>query len=440
MFSLFGVRPDTVYDNRAPFRLGIFGLITAIGLLSWPADEAYAQHDIPLTLAEAEDLALAAEPGEQALRARAAALEEQAVVAGELPDPMLRLGLNNYPIQSGGFTTEGMTNAGAVYRQAFPRGDTLSLSTSKFNRLAESQFQEADARGDSVLAATRIAWLDLYYWTKSHELVRDSRPFFDDLATITRSLYAVGRRDQQDVLRAELELSRLDDRLIDIERQQRRARARLREWIGDEAERRIADKLPQWDDAPPLNDLLVSLQQHPSLQAAESRISAQDANVEIAEQRDKPGWSLDVGYSYRNGSLPNGDPRSDFVTVGVTVDLPFFRKKSVDSTLSAALHDRSAAVADRERLSRSLQSELAAEYARWQELSRRLDLYEERILVQARDQAQAALLAYQSDASDFADVMRGYIDDLNARIDFVRLNTERGQAYAVLANLGGIPR
>ena len=429
MFFHSGIRPDTLYRR-----------VAICAMLALPFSQASAQHDIPLTIAEAEDLALAAEPGQQALRARAASLEEQAVVAGALPDPMLRLGLNNYPIESGGFTTEGMTNAGAVYRQAFPRGDTRSLSGSKFNRLAEVQLREADARGDKVLSATRIAWLDLYYWTKAHELVRESRPFFDDLATISRSLYAVGRRNQQDVLRAELELSRLDDRLIDIERQQRRARAQLREWIGDDAERRIADKLPQWDDAPPFEDLLASLQSHPSLQAADARISAQDTNVELAEQRDKPGWSLDVGYSYRNGSLPNGDPRSDFVTVGVTVDLPFFRKKSVDSTLSAALHDRSAAVADRERLLRSLESELAAEYARWQELSRRLTLYEERILVQAKDNAQAALLAYQNDRSDFADVMRGYIDDLNVRIDYVRLNVEREQAYAVLANLGGIPR
>jgi outer membrane protein TolC len=162
--------------------------------------------------------------------------------------------------------------------------------------------------------------------------------------------------------------------------------------------------------------------------------------VELAEQRNKPGWALDVGYSYRDGSLPNGDPRSDFITVGVTVDLPFFSGKSVDSTLSAALQDRSAAVADRERLLRSLESRLAAEYARWQELSRRLALYEERILVQARDHAQAALLAYQNDRGNFADVMRGYIDDLNTRIDYVRLNVEREQAYAVVANLGGIPR
>ena len=429
MFFNFGYRPDSLYSR-----------IAVIALLALPFTYASAQHDVPLTIAEAEKLALASEPGQQALRARAAALEEQAVVAGALPDPMLRVGLNNYPIESGGFTTEGMTNVGAVYRQAFPRGDTRSLNNRKFTRLAEAQMQEADARGDDVLAATRIAWLDLYYWSKARELVRESRPFFDDLATITRSLYAVGRRNQQDVLRAELELSRLDDRLIDIERQQLRARAQLREWIGEDAGRRVAGKLPRWDDAPPLEDLIAALREHPALQAADARIAAQDTGVEIAEQRSKPGWALDVGYSYRNGSLPSGDPRSDFVTVGVTVDLPFFRKKSGDSPLSPALQERSAARADKQRMQRSLESRLAAEYARWQELSRRLALYEERILVQANDHAQASLLAYQNDRGDFADVMRGYIDDLNTRIDYVRLNVEREQAYAVLANLGGIPR
>ena len=138
--------------------------------------------------------------------------------------------------------------------------------------------------------------------------------------------------------------------------------------------------------------------------------------------------------------MPNGDPRSDFITVGVTVGLPFFRKKSVDSTLSAALQERSAARQSRSRLLRELQSELEAEYSRFQDLSRRLALYETQILDQAANTAEAALLAYQSDRGDFADVMRGYITDLNTRIEYIRLQVERAESYAVLANLGGIPR
>ena len=87
-----GPRPDTAHVRRASVCPGILGLVAAIGLSSWPAIDAYAERDIALTIAEAEDLALAAEPGQEALRSRAAAFEEQAVVAGALPDPMLRVG------------------------------------------------------------------------------------------------------------------------------------------------------------------------------------------------------------------------------------------------------------------------------------------------------------------------------------------------------------
>jgi hypothetical protein len=83
---------------------------------------------------------------------------------------------------------------------------------------------------------------------------------------------------------------------------------------------------------------------------------------------------------------------------------------------------------------------LTAEYATWLDLTRRLELYDSRILGQARDHAEASLLAYQSDRGDFADVMRGYVNDLNARTDHIRLQVKRAQSYAVLANLGGFPQ
>jgi outer membrane protein TolC len=433
-----GFRPDRTHKNPADVRARLtrFSLAAVLFL----ATAAGAQLRTPLTLAETEDLALANEPGQLALEARAAALRDRAVIAGELPDPTLRVGLNNYPIQSGNFTTEGMTNAGLAIRQAFPAGKTRSISSTRYESLAGGVARSADARGRDVLMSARIGWLDAYFWAQSHELVNESRPFFADLATIARSLYAVGRKNQQDVLRAELELSRIDDRLIEIQREQARTRAVLGEWIGDVAHRPPAQKLPQWNDVPPLQDLRDNLQAHPTLLAADSQVAAMDAGVDLADQRSKPQWALDLAYSYRDGSLPNGDPRSDFVTLGVTVGLPFFRKKSVDSTMSAALAELSAAESSRLRMERELVSRLAAEYSRWQDLSRRLALYEERILGQANDHAQATLLAYQNDRGDFADVMRGYIDDLNTRIEYVRLQVERAKSYAALANLGGIPR
>ncbi len=430
MYFQFGPLPELKIVRRA--------LLPVVAtFISLPV---FGQQSIPLTLAEVEERALVSEPGQQALQAKAMALRERGVAAGELPDPVLRVGLNNFPIQSGSFTTEGMTHAAIGLKQAFPAGKTRSLNTRRFDLLASEMTENAETRGRNVLTAARTAWLDLYYWELAHGLVLQSRPFFDDLATITRSLYAVGRKSQQDVLRAELELSRLDDRLIEMERQRARAVADLGQWIGQDAVRPVARKLPGWEQIPTLGSMQTTLAQHPMMRAADSQIEARVAGVDLANERSKSGWALDLGYSYRDGSLPSGEPRADFITLGVTVGLPFFRKKSVDSNLSAALQERSAAQSGREQTLRGLQSQLNAEYARWQDLTRRLGLYDTHILDQARNHAEAALLGYQSDQGDFSDVMRGYIDDLNTRIDHIRLQVERAQSYAVLANLGGFPQ
>ena len=109
---------------------------------------------------------------------------------------------------------------------------------------------------------------------------------------------------------------------------------------------------------------------------------------------------------------------------------------------SSQPHSASAAQKTRRKrkLHRRLNSRLDAEYAQIIDLDRRIELYERQILSLAEGHAQAALVAYQSDTGDFADVMRGYIDDLNTRVDHIRLQVERAQSYTTLANLGGLSR
>ncbi len=205
----------------------------------------------------------------------------------------------------------------------------------------------------------------------------------------------------------------------------------------------ILSRLPRinvgtvWDELDPCVDVMCCNKcgSHRRVQ-----IDARRAGVNLAEEQKKPGWALDLGYGYRDGTLPSGDPRSDFVSLSVSFELPFFQKNRQDRKLSAALSERGAAEYKKDLLLREMSSQLDAAFAHWTDLTRRVGLYESRILSLSEDQAQAALLAYQSEAGDFADVMRGYIDDLNTRLEHVRLQVDRGQSYAVLANLGGIPQ
>ena len=113
--------------------------------------------------------------------------------------------------------------------------------------------------------------------------------------------------------------------------------------------------------------------------------------MRVAEENKKPGWAVDLGYGYREGFLPNGDPRSDMVSLSVTVDLPFFSEDRQDRKLAAALGERRAATNSKAALTARLGSELDAEYARWTDLTKRLALYDKQILAQSQGQAQAAL-------------------------------------------------
>ncbi|MGD8808782.1 MAG: TolC family protein [Gammaproteobacteria bacterium] len=437
MFFRKGLQPSTAHAGalRAPERLA--RAICATASLA-AASAALAQRDVTLTLAEAERIALEDEPGQAAYLARAEALEEQSVAAEQLPDPRLRVGLANYPIESGGFSTEAMTQAQIGIQQSFPPANSRAHGAQRFTSLAQEMTETADARSRDVLAGVRTAWLESWYWERAAAIVLESRPFFAELAEITRSLYSVGTRDQQDVLRSELELSRLDDRLIEINRQRARARASLAQWLPDQAERPISESLPAWNAIPPLEEMRARLDSHPAIRAADARIDAREAGIELARDRYKSGWMLDVAYGYRDGIQPSGVPRSDMLSVGFVIDLPFFRNNRQDRALAAAFSERRAASETREQLRRRLVSELEAEHAHWRDLTRRLELYDRQILVQTSDHAQAALLAYQSEAGDFADVMRAYIDELNTRLDYLRLQVERTQSYAVLANLGGL--
>jgi outer membrane protein TolC len=412
-----------------------FALLLVASLIApWAGAEDL---NLPLTLAEAERLALTEEPGQISLLERADALEERSVAAAQLPDPAVRVGLMNYPAQHGDFTTEPMTQAQVGVRQAFPPG--RAARRRELESMSAELDQSAQRRARDVKTAVRQAWLDAYYWNRAEAIVTELHPLFSDLVTVTRSLYAVGRKDQQDVLRAELELSRLDDRVIDISRQMAHARAALSEWVGtSEARRALPQQLPAWEDVAGLEELTDRLASHPALRAAQARIDAREEGVELARQQYKPDWMVDVGYGYRGGERADGRSRPGFVSVMLTLDVPLFRRNRQDRTFAAALSEQRAASASRDELRRRLLSRLESEYYRWRELSRRVDLYQRRIVPQAQEHARAALAAYQSEAADFSDVMRGYIDELDTRLEHVRLRVERAQSYAVIANLGGI--
>lgn len=391
-----------------------------------------------LSLAEAERLALQHDFGAVALLEEARAFEDRTIAAGKLPAAQIRFGVANFPVNgaaAGSFGSEGMTHAQIGVRQMFPSTAERAAARARESASAKARRAQADERRRSVLLAVRSAWLDGFLAQRSRGLVADLRALFADLVDIERSLYAVGSKSQSDVLRAEFEGSQLDARLVALAQREAQSQAALSRWVGDVAERRVADEPPHWNEVADLPALQARLATHPALAADTAQVDARKAEIALAESRLRPAWSVDVGYGYREGRQPNGLPRSDLASASVAFAVPLFSRPGHQRSVRAAQARHRAAIAAKDDLLRRLVADLRREHQRWDDIGRRLAVYDEAILAHAGAVADAALAAYRSEAGDLAAVVRSHIDLLDMRLARLQLTVERHRAHAEIAYL-----
>lgn len=395
---------------------------------------ALAQPMLPL--AEAERLALVNDPQTLSLQAQAEALAAQAVSDGELPDPMLKLGAMNLPTDSLSLSQEPMTQLQVGVVQRFPRGDSLRYASQRTQALSAAERAHADVQHREALRQVRLAWLDAYYWQHAQATVGRSQALFGQLVDITRSRYAIGGSNQQDVINAELELNLLGDRAQDYQTREEQARADLARWTGAApAQAALPPELPSLDIH--VENWDAALQSHPAIQAEQAKVSAAHQGVHLAKEAYKPGWSLDLTYGKRSGQNPNGSDRPDFVSAMVMVELPFQTRNRQDRRLTASEQRKTAAVQMRHNKLLELQQQRNDALARSQRLTERLTRYEQALIPQARSNAEAAINAYQADRGDFTMLMRARITELNTELQALKLRVDRAKAQATLRYLAG---
>lgn len=414
--------------------------VALLGLVS--ACPVYGQTS--LSLEQAVSLARETDPWLEGSRHREQALSARSIAAGELPDPMVSLGLANLAADNLAFDQDPMTQFKVAVSQAFPRGDSRAL---RVRQLQELRDQQPAARRDREamirLTVTRL-WLENYRNREAIRLIEKDRALFEYLVDVAESSYtsALGQTRQQDLLRAQLELTRLDDRLTVLQSDREAARAQLSEWLvtGPSQGFVISDQLPDLSlivaDIPgdeaaedaALNRLLAA---HPKIQAIDQQIIASGTGVDLARQKYKPQWGVNAGYGYRDDD-PAGRDRSDLLSLGVSFDLPLFTARRQDKAVEAATADVAAAKTERALALRAIRGRFETAKARLLRLSQRQQLYENRLLQEIHDQAEASLTAYTNDAGDFAEVVRARLAELNARIKLLNIDIDRLQTIAEL--------
>lgn len=418
-----------------PFQVALSLALLAPAFAAAAPPPAFAAGGAPLTLAQAQSLAVARSPQVAGLGYAASAAREMAVAAGQLPDPTLKLGVQNLPVtgpDAFSLTADFMTMRSVGVMQELTSRDKRELRAKRSDLEAEKSLAERSLAVANVQRDTALAWLDRHYAEAMRAAIDEQSGAARLQVEAAESAYRAARGSQADVLAARSAEAMLEDRASDSDRRIRAARLALARWIGPDADRPLAGSAPV--DQPPLaaHDLRAHIERHPDLEvlAMQEQIAAND--VKLAEAARHPDWSVELMYSQR------GPAFSNMVSVELSVPLPWDRPHRQDRELAAKLALREQALEQREDMLRTHVADVGAMLVEWQAGRERLGRYAREILPLARERTEAALAGYRGAKTSLIEVLAARRDELDARLQALQLEWDNARLWAQLAFL--VPR
>lgn len=382
-----------------------------------------------LTLAEA--LRLAADRSQQlvAVDASAAAAAEMARSAGELPDPVLKAGVDSVPLSgperfslSKDFMT--MTRIGVM--QELTRGEKRRLRVERVNQDAKRIQAERQLTLANIQRETALAWIDRRYAQAQVQLVQQQLQETQLQIEGAEIAFRTGRGTQADVFAGRAALASLQDSLRQTQRQAQSASLMLARWAGPQAAAASAAGNVPWQDTPISHELVQHLERHPALLVLAAQIAAAETELRLAEANRHPDVTVEAAYQHR------GPAFSDMFSIGISVPLPIHRANRQDREVAARLALLNEA---RARYDDALAAEEAAVRVLindWMADKRRLASLQADLVPAARNRTESALAAYRSGNSDLATVLRARRDELDALMQVLQLETETARRWGQL--------
>ena len=400
-----------------------------VAVALWVSFSAIPVHGAPLAFDEA--LRLAQERSRQlpAQEAAAAAAREMSIAAGQRPDPVLKAGINNLPVNGAdrfSLSRDFMTMRSIGVMQEFTRDGKLKARTARFEREAEF----AEAGRDLLLANlqrdTAMAWLDRHYQERMREVLVSQRDEARLLIDAAESAYRGGRGSQADVFAARSSVAQIEDRLVQIQRQITTATTQLERWVGAPAAQALG--APPALDAVRLlaEDLDSQLAHHPQIEVLARREAMARADADVAQADKKPDVSVELMFNQR------GSAYSNMVSVNLSVPLQWDQKDRQDRQMSAKLALVEQARAEREEATRAHVAEALAMLQEWRSDRERLARYDDALLPLAAERTRASLAGYRGGGGPLTAVLEARRSEIDTRLERMRLEMDAARLWAQL--------
>jgi len=396
-----------------------------LGLLALLSLNASAQQ---LTLSIAEDIALQRDPSATLYRAQQTSFKAQAISQSQLADPMIKLGLANVPIDSFSLSDDPMTQFSLGLSQQFSRGDTLELNAKGFALQTQQSIHLAENRQLELKLQIRELWFDIRFTRMAQEILIKNQDLFRQNVTNLYRQFELGYKQNQDLIKAELELAKFDDKISAFAQQEQALRGQLVSWVGPQAFVDLDSQLPEWSQSREYAQQAQVqhyplLANHPQILAAQQAIDVAKNTIATANESYKPAFKVELGYGHRESmDMSTGSNRSDLLSGFVTMNVPLFTSNRQDQVVIAATQGKGIKQAEKDLLLIKFNGILNGAIANFSNTQARMQRYQDTLLVQAKLNSAAVMQGYQANTNDFEQVIKALMDEQALELEYHQLH------------------
>jgi cobalt-zinc-cadmium efflux system outer membrane protein len=397
----------------------------------WAQPQAEPKQEVAPPVEQLVAEALARAPSVAAMQAKLSAAHELISPAGALPDPMLDFTLQDVAFPRWTVGSEEMSMIGPGYEQELPYPGKRDARREAAGAEAAVRAADLEQLRRELAAQVRTLYARVYALDRERAYLEASREMLEMLSATVAGRYSVGETDQEAVLKAQLEVSRLAERLEDVAAERAGLVAALNRILDQSGAAPLGrvQELPKPNvPPPPWEDLAVRAS--PEVAVHEASVAAAEKRVALARLDFKPDFTAGAAVGLRGGFDPA-------VVLRFGVLIPMWRKEKQEPLLHAAENDLATAQAelcDAEATARSAAAKLAAE---WRRANRQIDLYRQAIVPQSSAALDAARAAYLVGRGDFLTVVDDFNRWLDARVELSRREADRFATWAEVQALTG---
>ena len=396
-----------------------------------------AGQESPLTLRALVSEVLHSNPDVVAAQKSYEASRQRPTQQSSLPDPMISLGYVSVgnPLPGAGLGSQVLSNIGLMYSQELPYPGKLKLRGEIASKEAEATFQQYQAVQLAVISRLKQAYYRLQYTYAASDLLIRDRELLNKLVNVTQNRYAVGKAAQQDVLKAQTQVSILETRLVKLEQQRLSSEADINSVLN----RRPGSPVGRPEGLNP-KELTVTLeelyaaaaQNSPMLRRDQKMIERSELSVNSARKEYYPDVTLTGGYFNQGSMAPMYQFQANF-----KVPIYFWRKQraGVEEQVSMLSQARRTY----ESTDQSLHFRIKDDYTMAQASSKLMKLYAQTVVPQGNMALESSFSTYETGSVDFLSVLTNFTTVLDYEMNYYDEALNFALALSRLEEMTGQP-